>query len=306
MSVLTGQKIAAYYDLFKGIEVTFTKELIQVTGLVTQQVHLKCGSDFWPCVLYSTSFQGAKIVVNIKSGLLEKLQRANNYISLRFCFQTFEQANPVTFFVTGRVAGSTPYGGSHDVFILTLQFTQRPPDDLIEIVGRVLDANVNSSKRKDERIILTVETQRKLKLMSKEGAAFIQGVPRRCVLRDLSFSGSKLIMLGVAKFLVDKETAVRFDFDVPRESFLVKGKFVHAGIVEGKKEMLALTMEFDEALVPMGYKMRINDYLNTVRADNRVNTGSEAETKAPPVKEKPAAKPENAVPQEKPKEAGEK
>jgi hypothetical protein len=83
MGVLTSQKITVFYERFKSIEVTFTKEIIQVTGLLTQQVHLKCVSDFWPCVIYSSSFQGAKIVANVKSGLQGKLQQANNYVSLR-------------------------------------------------------------------------------------------------------------------------------------------------------------------------------------------------------------------------------
>ena len=277
MGIMTVQKVATYYDRFKEIDVTFTKDMIQVTGLLTEQVHLKCGSDFWPCVLYSTSFQGAKIVANTKSGLLERLQYANNLANLRLCFKNSEKENPVTFFVAGHVVGSAPYKNSQDVSLITIQYTQRPPDDLIEVVGRVLDANVNSSKRKDERIVLTVETQRKLKLLTKETAAFIQGVPRRCILRDLSFSNAKVIMLGVAKFLVDKETAIRFDFDDPRESFLVKGKFVRSEDVEGKKEMIALAMAFDEAQIPTGYKIRINEYINTIRADSRSPTGGEAD-----------------------------
>ena len=274
MGIMTAQKVAQFYDQFKEIDVTFTKDMIQVTGLVTEQVHLKCGSDFWPCVLYATSFQSAKIVANIKSGLLGKLQQANNLVSLRLCFKNTEnEANPVTFFVASRVVGTMPYKNSEEVSMMTLQFTQRPPDDLIEIIGRILDANVNSSKRRDERILLTTESQRRLKLLSKESAAFIQGVPRRCILRELSFSSAKLIMMGVAKFLVDKETALRFDFDDPRESFLVKGKFVRSESVEGKKEMIALAMEYDETQIPMGYKIRINEYLNTTRADNRNPSG---------------------------------
>ena len=275
MGVLTAQKIATLYECFKGIDVTFTKDMIETTGLLTEQVHLKCGSDFWPCVFFSTSFQGAKIVANIKSGLIEKLQKANNSVSLRLCFKNTEKGNPVTFFVAGRVMGMAPYKNSEDVSILTIQFTQRPPDDLIEIVGRVLDANVNSSKRRDERIMLNPETQRRLKLLSRETAAFIQGVPRRCILREMAFSNAKLIMMGVAKFLVDKETAIRFDFEDPRESFLVKGKFVRAESVEGKQEMLALAMQFTETGIPMGYKIRLNEYLNTVRADNRVQAAEE-------------------------------
>jgi hypothetical protein len=153
--------------------------------------------------------------------------------------------------------------------MMTIQFTQRPSDDLIEVIGRVLDANVNSSKRKEERITITTESQRKFNLLSKETAAFVRGVPRRCILRDMSFSGAKVIMMGVARFLVDKETVLRFDFDDPRESFLIKGKFVRSEEVEGKKEMIALAMAYDEASIPMGYKIRINEYINTTRADSR-------------------------------------
>jgi hypothetical protein len=266
MGVLTSQKITVYYERFKEIEVTFTREIIKVTGLLTQQVHLKCVGDFWPCVIYSSSFQGAKIVANIKSGLIEKLQRANNYVSLRYCFKNADSSNPVIFFVAARSMGYAPYGGSRDVVMFTLQFTQRPPDDLIEIMGRLLDANVNSAKRREERILITPDSQRKLSILSKESAVFIQKVPRRCILRDLSFSGAKLIMMGVAKFLVDRQAALRIDFQDPRESFLLNGKFLRSENVEGRKELIALAMRFDESSVPMGYKMRINDYLGSIRA----------------------------------------
>jgi hypothetical protein len=265
MGVLTSQKITVYYERFKGIEVTFTREIIQVTGLLTQQVHLKCVSDFWPCVIYSSSFQGAKIVANVRSGLIEKLRQANNYVSLRYCFKNVDSNNPVTFFVAARSMGYAPYGGSKDVAMFTLQFTQRPPDDLIEIMGRLLDANVNSAKRREERILITPDSQRKLNILSKESAIFIQGVPRRCILRDISFSGAKLIMMGVAKFLVDRESSLRIDFQDPRESFLLRGKFLRSENVEGRKELIALAMQFDESAVPMGYKMRINDYLGSIR-----------------------------------------
>ncbi|MDR2143806.1 MAG: PilZ domain-containing protein [Treponema sp.] len=265
MALVTSQKIATYYERYKTIDVTFTKEIIQVTGLVTQQVYLKCVSDFWPCVVYSTSFGGAKVVVNVQTGLISKLQQANNMVSLRFCFKNAETGNSVTFFVSSRVAGYTPYGGSKDAALFTLLFTQRPPDDLIEIMGKVLDANVNSAKRKDERILLSPESIRKIGLLTKETAVFIQGVPRRCILRDISFSGAKLIMMGVAKFLVDREAALRVDFDDPRESFLLKGKFIRSETVEGRKELIALAMQFTASTIPMGYKIRLNDYIGMSR-----------------------------------------
>ena len=269
MGLLTSQKISVYYDRFKDISVTFTKEIIQVTGLLTQQVHIKCGNDFWPCVVYSASFEGAKIVANVKTGLLTKLQATNNFINLRFCFRPPGENNSVTFFVAARILASTPYNNSQDVNMFTLQFSNRPPDDFIEIMGRVLDANVNSAKRKDVRIPLTQDNMRKLNIMSTESAVFIQGVPRRCILRDISFSGSKIIMMGVAKFLLDKEAAIRIDFNDPRDAFTIKGKFVRAENVEGKKEMIALGLNFDEASVPIGFKIRLNEAISSTRADFR-------------------------------------
>ena len=277
MGVLTSQKINAYYERFKNISVTFTKEIIEVTGLLTQHVHLKCGNDFWPIVVYSASFEKAKIVANIKTGLQGKIREANSLVNLRFCFKPQGETNTITFFVAARVLASAPYGNSQDINIITLQFTNRPPDDFIEIIGRVLDANVNSAKRKDERIAITVDNMRKLNLLSSESAIFIERVPRRCILRDLSFSGSKIIMMGVAKFLLDKVASVKIEFNDPREAFFISGKIIRIEPVEGKKEMVAVGMVFDEAQVPMGFKIRLNDMLTTIRADSRWN---EVESKA--------------------------
>jgi hypothetical protein len=269
MGLLTSQKLISLYERYKTIDVTYTKEIIQVTGLITQQVFLKCVSDFWPCVIYSSSFSEAKVVANIKSGLPLKLQQANNMVSLRFCFKSTETGAPVTFFVSAKCVGYSAYGESKDAAIFSLQFSQRPPDDLIEIMGRMLDANINSAKRKDERIMITPESMRRLHINSKDTAVFIQKVPRRCILRDLSFSGAKVIMMGVSKFLVDKDAALRIDFDDPRDAFLIPGKFVRAEDVEGRKELVALAIEFDEKQIPMGYKVRINDYLGQVKVETR-------------------------------------
>ena len=294
MGVLTSQKINLFYERFKAIDVTFTKEIIQLTGLITNQVYMKCVGDFWPCVIFSSSFQGAKVVVNIKSGILQKLERANNMVSLRFCFKIADKVNPVTFFVNTRSSGYSPYGGSKDVALFNLQFTQRPPDDLIEIMGRILDANVNSAKRREERIIISPDSVRKLNIISKETAVFIQGVPRRCILRDISFSGAKLIMMGVSKFLLNRDAALRMDFNDPRESFLLRGQFIRSETVEGRKELVALAVLFSESVVPMGYKIRINDYISQVRPEDR---GSERKA-AQELQEKKGSKDEDQPPPE--------
>ena len=303
MGIITSQKINEYYGRYKTIGVTFSKEIIQVSGLVTNQVFMKCVGDFWPCVIHSSSFEGAKVVVSTKSGILQKLEKANNVISLRFCFKVSEKGNTVAFFVNTKCIAQSPYGGTQDVALFSLQFTQRPPDDLIAIIGRILDANVNSTKRREERITITPDSMRKLSIASKESSVLIQGVPRHCILRDISFSGAKIIMMGIAKFLVEKDVILKMDFNDPKESFLIKGKFIRSEVVEGRKELTALVALFDEGSVPMGYKIRINEYVSQVRADNRGGDNPEEAKKASlltqqqkPANQQPSPPPQTALP----------
>jgi hypothetical protein len=299
MSIATSQQITKYYDLFHAIEVTFSKEVIRATGLMTQQVFLKCMGEQWPCVIYSTSFAGSKIIASVKPALFDKIRKANNLISLRFSFKETGKNDPVTFFVAGKVTGFAPYNqGTGDLQTMNLVFTQRPPDPLIEILGRLLEANVNSSKRKQERILVTPESMRKLGLLSKDTILQVQGVPRKCILRDISFTGVKVIIVGIAKFLVNKPCVVRIEMDEPRENFDIHGSIVRSEPVEGRKDLAAVAIEFDTALIPLTYKMHLNDYRAFVRKPGHSGTvqaalpsqaRKEAEPEAPQASEAESA-----------------
>ena len=280
MGAATSQQIVKYYERYRAIDVTFTKEVIKATGLAAQQVFIKCVGETWPCVIYSSSFDSAKIIVNARTVLHEKIQKANGLVSLRFSFKKPDKVDPMLFFVSGRASAFAPYGGSPDIAMMKVVFTQRPPDDLIEIMGRLLDANFNSAKRGAERILLTVDAMRRLHIVTKEIAIFIQGVPRRCILRDISFTGAKIIMMGVAKFLQEREASIRIDFEDPQESVILKGRTVRTEDVEGRKDLVAIALEFEEQSIPMTYKMRVNDFLSQVRADTRGDPAAPSATGA--------------------------
>jgi hypothetical protein len=230
--------------------------------------------DFWPCVLYSSSFGTAKIVANINTGLIEKLQTAKNMASVRFCFKQNEKTEHLVFFVNVRSSGFTPYAGSKQVAIFTFQYTQRTPDDLIEILGRFLDASETSTKRHSERIFLTSDVLRRLNIASQETVVSIDGVPRNCILRDISFSGAKIIMMGSHQFTEARDVALRVDFNDPHDTFFLKSRFVRSELVEGRKDLLSLGMAFNVGDVPMGYTMRINDYFSQTRQDRTANVSA--------------------------------
>jgi hypothetical protein len=57
---------------------------------------------------------------------------------------------------------------------------------------------------------------------------------------------------------------------------LVKGKFTQAENVAYRKDMAIINLAFNEGQIPMGYKMRLNEYLSTIRS-----VSAEGEGKAP-------------------------
>jgi hypothetical protein len=278
MSILNSQQLNALYEQYKASFVIFSKEAIQATGLCAQQIYIKCMGDFWPCVLYSSSFETVKVVVNIKAGFIERLQSAKNTASIRFCFKASEESEAMIFFVNMKSMGFAPYGSSGDVAIFTFQYIQRPPDDLIDILGRLLSVNENFPKRRSERITLTPNSMRKLNI-AREGVVSIKGVPRNCLIRDISFFGAKVIVMGLSQSFETESVILNMNFSNPAETFIVPGSLIRSEMVEGRQDLLALGLAFNEETIPINYKMRINDYLNQMNQDpiERISVPSQVE-----------------------------
>jgi hypothetical protein len=290
MSIATSQQISKWFDLYKAIDVTFTKEIIKATGLDTRGVYLKCVGEQWPCMLYVGSFAGAKVITSSKAALNDRIKVANNMVSLRLSFRLADKADPMSFFIGAKVAGFAPYAqGGGDLQFASLAYTQQPPDDYIEIMGRLLEANINSARRREDRILLNPDAMRRMCLVTKDCVVYVQGVPRKCILRDLSFSGAKAIIVGLAKFLVGKECALRIEMEEPRETMEIKGSIVRYEEVEGRKDLTAIAIHFDDQAVPMSFKMHVNDCLSQqrpTRGEESPVSSPEAASALPPPKAK--------------------
>ena len=290
MGVITSQQLTRYYDQFCDTEIAFSKDIIRVLNIDPRQIYIKCNGTQWPCIINSTSFKLARIIIGTKGGAYQMIsQKEPPAVSLRFCFK--EEGNQMmSFFVNSKVTNISPYMNSQDLVIVTLTFTQRPPDDLIEQIGGLLEANQNAIRRKEEYILINEENKRKLGLMREETVVMIENVPRHCILRQISFGGAKFILLGLSQFLTNKEAVIQMDFEEPPERIQIKGKIVAAGIVEGRKDIVAVNMQFDEKLVSLTYKMHINGFLQQQR---KIKVSAADQLAQQRAKMQSAKKPEN-------------
>lgn len=263
MALLTAQRINNLYSQFKNIDITFNINVTKALRLVPKEIYVKCLGNQWRCIIYSSSMAGSKIVMSVDEKLLALFRKANNLVSLRFCFLDVEKSVPITFFIPAKIMGFTPYGDpKSQLHFLSLSFTSQPPDDLVAILGTLVEANINAKRRGDERIPLNTENIRKLGFKPKASVLSIAGIPRACIIKDLSFSGTMAIISGIGKFLIDKEAALRVEFDDLNKPILLKGTVKRFEEVQGRKEISALGIKFEQEALPIEYKMKINDFLS--------------------------------------------
>ncbi|MGO9310583.1 MAG: PilZN3 domain-containing protein [Spirochaetia bacterium] len=290
MSIVTSQQLTRYYEHYKTTDVTFNKQVITALGLVVKGVYLKIQDRQLPCMVFSSSLTSARVIASVPAAVMTVLRQANNRLALRWCFKLPEKVEPITFFVTCRPTGFTHYAvQGPDVQFVALEYTQRPPDDLIQILGSLLEASANSQRRKDERIIVTPETLKKLGLESREAALVVGGTSYKCLLRDLSFSGAKVVVSGNAETFAEKSVSLKFTRSEQTPEMTLSAAVVRVEEVGGRKDILAVSMQYS-ADAPMSYKLLINSYVSTTRKLAPEAASPVAPAAAPP-EESPAAEP---------------
>lgn len=257
----SSQIISRYYDIYRDKEITFTKETLHFLRIDPRQIYIKCAGGQWPCIINSTSFQLVKVILGVGSGAITQIKKSANIpVQVRYCFIQ-EDNTPLSFFVTGHVTQISPFKDSSELLLLTISFTQQPPDDLILRMGQFIDTNENFLNRRDERIIINKEIVRRLNLEKEETIVSISNVPRRCILRDLSFGGCKIMCMGIPKFLINKEASLRLNFIEPQISFNIPGIVRNAESLEARKEIVIVSIAFVPEQVPMQFKVLINQFL---------------------------------------------
>jgi hypothetical protein len=264
MANATSQLLARYYENYQNTEIIFTSEVVQTLNLNPRQIFIKCVDSQWPCIINSSSLSTARIIIGTKSGAFNLLQTEKGVVSLRFSFLQHRES-PISFFVSAKVADIAPYSESEELVIISLNFTQRPPDDLIEILGQYTDAEINAAKQQGARIPVTQDAMRKLGLATDEIIIILQGETTRCMLRDLAFGGARVLLLGIHRQLTTKNALIRLEFDDMEKPLNLPGMINEITQVNGESNMAMAILQYQESMVPMAYKIRINNYLSRSR-----------------------------------------
>jgi hypothetical protein len=259
MPRLTSHQLSRFHDLYRDKEVTFNTQVIIESGLVTSDVHLTIGSAHVPCVLYACSMKGARVIAEVGTDLRNNLMRSNSMTALHLGFHQAQDPHPTTFFISSHVESLSEYHPQKpQMQFITLEFTQRPSDILIGTLGSMLEINVNAVRRRDERIVLTPEVMKKIGLPSKESCIAIGGASRRCIVRDLSFGGAKILMSALGTPQGEEKVLLKLARCELKDDTVLNGSVVRVEDIEGRNDLVALSIQFSTD-PPISYKQKINN-----------------------------------------------
>jgi hypothetical protein len=261
MSIITSHEISRFYDEYRQIEVTFNKQVMEATGLLS--THLKAAGSETRCFLYASSMSTAKLLVpDMRDPMLQAIQKAGGHLSVRLTFKRPDKPDPLTFYVAGRMTGATPYNPqTPHAQLVALEFTGRPSDDLIQVLGVLLEANINAQRRREERIVITPETLKRIGFESRDCVVTVEGADHRCILRDVSFSGAKVLVANLAPSVAGQPVGLKVVRAEGGEQVQLWGVVARTEEVSGHPEILALGLKF-LGDPPVTYKMMLSSFLS--------------------------------------------
>jgi hypothetical protein len=131
------------------------------------------------------------------------------------------------------------------------------------MLGQLFDTHTNFKRRKDERIELNPANIKLIGIDGKEAALVLENQARKCIVRDLSFSGTKVLLFGAQPDHVNK--AVVLQLSALKQQILIPGTIVRFEEVVGREDIGAFGIQFMEEKTPMSYKILINNTLRSMR-----------------------------------------
>lgn len=267
MSVLGTSALQNLFYQFLSTEVTYNREVANAMGFLPTGSTIKLLGRYFPCVVHSSSFEEAKVLLRFPRELRVDLETATKQAALNLVFFNSKLGKNEIFQMYGSfsvVQAQSPAEGPLSLF-LTLAYSHRPHDSFLEIQGSYLNLQKEVHQRREERIPLNSQNLKDLGLASLNTLVTIDSIERKCLLREISFGGAKVILTGLGKFLLQKPFELQFHH-LDKGRMLLPGQVTRTEEVEGHRELAVVGLKYHAEKLPV-------EYLQTVQRALKAGLG---------------------------------
>lgn len=268
MSLLGASVLQSLYQEYLETELTYTREVAAGVGVLPAESSLKWSGELYPCVVHSCSFRSAKVLVRLTADQSKAMEKGSKVTTLTLTFLQTKAGKKELFQFNGNLQVLQRHGsGEERVSVLIgVVFSHRPPEGFLQAHGSYLNLKKEANQRREDRIPLTPEARELLGLSSLNTTIAVEQIERKCLLREVSYNGARVILTGVAPFLLEKP----FVLDVPLaglQSLQIPGNILRAEAIEGHRGLAVIALGYHEELVPV-------DYLKALQKGFKLGLGS--------------------------------
>lgn len=268
MSLVSQHKLNILFEKYRDREIAFTKSMMHLTRLDPANIYVKVKSTVIHCIIYSCSMKSVKVIVNLSQDDFAQIQTAKNLVNIRFSFKpkaSAKRQDPIVFFIPSLVKGFNKFEiNKKNAFLISADFVQKPPDDLIEILGRTIEVAENFEKRKNIRIPINDTIIKEIGFVSGKVVSIIDNIKRPSIIKNISSGGCLIILSCVPKFLVGKDISIQLVHKDSMSIVVLYGKVLRFESIENRTDIFGLGISFYEDKIPFVYKELLSDYLDTL------------------------------------------
>ncbi|HTH14028.1 MAG TPA: PilZ domain-containing protein [Spirochaetia bacterium] len=275
MTLLGTSVLQNLYQEYIDTELTYSKEVSQGLGMLPAESTVKWQGELFPCIVHTSSFRSAKILVRLTGAQWKPMELGSKIATLTMTFIQQRTGKKELFQFNGTLGVLQQHGaGEGELSILLgLTFSHRPPEGFLQAHGSYLNLKKEANQRREDRISLTNEARDLIGLASLNTTVTVDHIERKCLLRELSYNGARVILTGVAPFLLDKP----FSLTVPmvgKAQLDIPGKIVRAEAVEGHRGLAVIALGYHPEKVPV-------EYLRALQKGFKLGLGAKRPDRAP-------------------------
>jgi len=254
MTLLGTSVLQNLYQEYLDTELTYSKEVALGLGILPADSSIRWSGELFPCVVHSCSFRSAKVLIRLTSSQWQAMEFGTKMVQLTLTFLQPRTGKKELFQFNGNLQVLQQHGaGEGELSILMgVAFNHRPPEGFLEAHGSYLTLKKEANQRREDRIALTSENRELLGLSNLNTTVTVEHIDRKCLLRELSYSGARVILTGVAPFLLEKP----FTLEVPfggSQTMKIPGNIVRAEAVEGHRGLAVIALGYHPDRIPVEY-----------------------------------------------------
>jgi len=272
MTLLGTSVLQNLYQEYLDTELTYSKDVAAGLGLLPAESSLKWQGELYPCVVHSSTFRSAKVLVRLTGTQWKAIEFGSRITTLTMTFLQPKTGKKELFQFNGTLQILQQHGaGEGELSILLgVAYSHRPSEGFLQAHGAYLNLKKEANQRREDRIPLNAEAKELLGLSSLNTTVVVDHIERKCLLRELSYNGARVILTGVAPFLLEKP----FTLEVPltgRVALDIPGKILRAEAVEGHKGLAVIALGYHTDRVPV-------DYLRALQKGFKLGLGAKRPT----------------------------